>query len=40
MNGVSIKKDIVIALKSYKKGEFAYFGFFIGNILELATRPV
>lgn len=40
MNGFSIMLDIRKALNSYKKGEFAYFGYSIGNILELATRTV
>lgn len=40
MNGVSIKADLRHAVKSYRKGEFAYFGYYMGTILELATRPV
>lgn len=40
MNGVSIKADIRMAIKSYRKGEFGYFGYYLGTILELASRPI
>jgi hypothetical protein len=39
LNGNSIKKDIWLAVKSYEKGAFDYFGYYLGSILELATRP-
>lgn len=39
LNGASIRKDVWLAVQSYRKGEYAYFGWFVGNILEQATRP-
>lgn len=39
LNGASIRKDVWLAVQSYRKGEYAYFGWFIGNVLEQATRP-
>lgn len=39
INGASIKKDLWTAVKSYEKGDFEQFGFALGSVLELATRP-
>lgn len=39
INGNSIRKDLWRAVKSYEKGEYDQFGFYLGSILELATRP-
>lgn len=39
LNGASIRKDIWLAVQSYRKGSFDSFGYYIGSILELATRP-
>lgn len=39
MNGASIRKDIWLAVQSYRKEQFDSFGYYIGSILEAATRP-
>lgn len=39
MHGNSIRKDLWKAVKSYEKEQYDQFGFHLGSILELATRP-
>lgn len=39
LNGVSVKQNIQKAMRSYRKGDFASFGYYLGSVLELATRP-
>lgn len=39
LHGNSIKKDLWKAVKSYQKEQYDSFGFYLGSVLELATRP-
>lgn len=39
INGSSIRKYLWMAVKSYEKEDFTSFGFYMGSVLELATRP-
>jgi len=39
LNGASIRKDIWLAVQSYRKEQFESFGYYIGSVLEVATRP-
>lgn len=40
MNGVSTKRQVRKALRAYNREEYTEFGFHLGSILELTTRPV
>lgn len=40
MNGVYTKRQVRKAVVAYKNEQYTEFGFHLGSILELATRPV
>jgi hypothetical protein len=40
MNGVSTKRQVRKALRAYNREEYTEFGFHLGSIFELTTRPV
>lgn len=38
INGVAIKHDLKKAVKAYRKGEYAFFGFYMGEVLKLVSN--
>jgi hypothetical protein len=39
LNGIPISENLYSAVKAYRKGEYAFFGYYMGSVLKLVAEP-